>query len=234
MTCQKCGSNWIEKSTLRTVADGLTNEWLCKKCGTSVKEEREMASTRGKCDNCERPDMALRKIGGNRMVCGTCILSIQGIPAGAEREKKLEAVAARILTGGIDKRKATNKRAPTQEKRIPEDIKAEVMRGFKSLQEVMEEEKGSEKAQGLNDPDIGIMQMARGPWKPTTVGDYFAPPPSNGDYPFPPITLKFEERDSILMDALKAEATKQRRSPDQHILWILEQHYQATPPTSLL
>lgn len=60
----------------------------------------------------------------------------------------------------------------------------------------------------------------------------YPPAPSNGNGLFPPLTLTFEERDAALVDFIEEDATKHRRTPDQHILWILEQHYESLLHTS--
>jgi len=103
VVCAQCGSGpaWFYPSTAWTEHDGVTTEWACGKCGSrefvdGSGEGGIMATRRGACDNCDRPDLGLQRITGGRFLCSSCRKAIEGIPPGPERERILAEKKAEL------------------------------------------------------------------------------------------------------------------------------------------
>lgn len=158
MQCGNCGCRWIDKSTVMTEYDGLTNEWICKKCGSTDIREGEImgAAPRGKCQNCKRPDMALFKtVGETKMFCASCRDVTRAYGPGPEREEMLANKKAALQAGAVirkaaptsntaahpaDERKTTTsefKIKPGDIPTLPDDL----MEGVKSRADVERENK---------------------------------------------------------------------------------------------
>ncbi len=171
------------------------------------EEEKSMVRKRGICVNCERPDMAM--FHGD--LCGSCASAIVGLKE-ADKEAALAKAAAKF-TGKPKLRRGKYKRKVESKPQI----KPETCPGLRSGSGAPQSGSPPPVSPKVEETKIHVIPDA------DPVSRKAGIPNDDADI----IILRFQtEADHKLLAALAALAQQYRRTPDQQILWMVQNQKQ--------